>query len=583
MLSQLAILSIGFASVLGCRTGTEVQVNKDWWKTTVFYQIYPRSFKDSNGDGVGDLNGITSKLDHMVDAGIGVFWISPIYPSPMADFGYDTSDFVNIDPEFGTLDDFDNLVAKAKELNLKVILDFVPNHSSDQHEWFQKSIRREDPYTNYYVWRDAKCESGTNICQPPNNWISVFQGSAWEWNDERGQYYLHQFVKGQPDLNYRDESLRKEMENVLTFWLKRGVDGFRINAVPYLIEDAEFKDEPLSNNPNVPQGYYDSLNHIYSMHQPGTYDIIQSWRDLLDKYATEMKSDTKVIMTEGYGPIDFVMNYYTHGSNVPFNFFFITDARSGSTAEELKSIIDNWMNNMPDNYVANWVIGNHDQRRVASRYGTNREDQMSILCLILPGIAVTYNGDEIGMVDTEISWADTVDPAACNTDPEHYEQYTRDPARTPYQWDSTTSAGFSTNPTTWLPVNRNYISLNLAAQKAVRHSHYHVYQAMTALRKLPIFKQGSLSVEVLAGNVLAITRSVTGATPIVVLVNCSESSVSINLKNSIAVLDQMTVYTSSVSSGITPGRIVTTSSVQLPAAATIVLTSPRLYQLVYGA
>ncbi|XP_046614382.1 maltase 1-like [Neodiprion virginianus] len=583
MLSQLAILFIGLASALGCRTGTEIVSNQDWWKTTAFYQIYPRSFKDSDGDGVGDLNGITSKLDHLVDAGVGALWISPIYPSPMADFGYDISNFVDIDPLFGTLDDFDGLVARAKQLNLKVILDFVPNHSSDEHQWFKKSVRREDPYTDYYIWRDGKNPDDTGKYEPPNNWLSTFQGSAWEWNEERGQFYLHQFVKGQPDLNYRNANLRKEMENVLSFWLKRGVEGFRIDAINHMFEDDRFLDEPSSNNANVSAGYYDSLNHIYSKDQPETYDVLQSWRDLLDKYAQESNTDTKVIMTEGYANTDLVMQYYTHGSNIPFNFGFITNTRSGSTAAEFKSVIDSWLDSMPENYVANWVTGNHDQRRVASRYGSNRADQMSIVCLILPGISVTYNGDEIGMLDGEISWVDSVDPAACNTDAEHFEQYSRDPERTPYQWDSTTSAGFSTSSTTWLPVNRNYVSLNLAAQKAVSHSHYHVYQAMTALRKLPIFKRGSLSVEVLADNVLAITRSVTGATPIVALVNCAESSVSINVKNSIAVLDQMTVYTSSVSSGITPGRNVTTSSVQLPAATTIVLTSPRLYQIVHGA
>ncbi|XP_012267099.2 maltase 2-like [Athalia rosae] len=578
MLLRLAILCIALASSRACRTGTETVASQDWWKTTTFYQIYPRSFMDSNGDGIGDLKGITSKMEHIADAGAGAFWISPIYPSPMADFGYDIADFKDIDPVFGSLADFDDLVAKAKQLNLKVIMDFVPNHSSDKHEWFEKSVNRVDPYTNYYIWRDSKGVDETGARLPPNNWISGFQGSAWEWNEQRGQFYYHMFHKGQPDLNYRDANLRKEMEDVLTFWIERGVEGFRIDAINHMFEDESLPDEPPSNRPDVPDGYYDSLSHIYTRDLNETYDVLQSWRELLDNYSANTNTDTKVIMTEGYASIDRVMDYYTHGSNIPFNFRFITDARNGTTATQFKNLIDEWVEHMPTGYTANWVVGNHDQRRTGSRYGIDRVDQMSIVSALLPGVLVTYNGDEIGMLDGELSWEETVDPSACNTNEEIYEPYSRDPERTPFQWDATTSAGFSTSSTTWLPVNPNYLWLNLAAQQVQEHSHYHVYQAMTTLRKIPLLKRGDLTVTVMSSNVLAIVRSVAGIPPVIGLVNCGETPVTIPVITT--ELDLMTVYTSSVDSGVVPGTNITTTSYQLPRAATVVLLSPKLYQII---
>lgn len=583
MLFQLVILTVAIANSLACKTSTEVVRSTDWWTTTAFYQIYPRSFKDSDGDGIGDLKGITSKLEHLVDAGAGGLWLSPFYPSPLADFGYDISNFTDIDPSFGTLEDFDELVSKAKNLGLKVILDFVPNHSSVEHDWFKRSIRREDPYTDYYVWKSDNGPDDTGEHVPPNNWLSGFQGSAWEWNEERGQYYYHNFAKAQPDLNYRSEYLRKEMENVLTFWLKRGIEGFRVDAINHLYEDERCLDEPLSNIPGVTDGQYEYLVHIYTRDLIESYETVQSWRDLLDNYSEETGTDTKVLMTEVYGSVDVVQKHYGYGSNVPFNFGFITSTGIGSTAAELESIIVEWLEAMPEGYVANWVIGNHDRRRAANRYGAKREDQMSIICAILPGVSVTYNGDEIGMVDTDISWEDTVDPLACSNAKEHLDWYTRDPERTPFQWDNTTHAGFTSGPTTWLPVNENYVYLNLEAQKNTAHSHYHVYQAMAALRELPILKRGSTSVKVLGSNTLAIVRYVRGAPPIIALVNCGETIETLNVKASFDALEEMTVYTSSVSSNITPGTNVTTTSLQLPGAATVVITSQKLYQMVVNA
>lgn len=231
----------------------------DWWEKTIFYQIYPRSFKDSDGDGVGDLRGIISKLDYLKELDIEGAWLSPVFKSPMADFGYDISDFYDIDPTFGTLADMEELLRKANDMGLKIILDFVPNHTSEECEWFKKSVKRIEPYTDYYVWHDGKLNAkGERV--PPNNWVSNFYGSAWTWNAERGQYYYHQFVKQQPDLNFRNAHVVKEMKNIMLFWLKKGAAGFRVDAINFLFEAADFRDEPLSGKTN------DSLAYDYTLH-----------------------------------------------------------------------------------------------------------------------------------------------------------------------------------------------------------------------------------------------------------------------------------------------------------------------------
>lgn len=259
---------------------------EEWWKTATFYQIYPRSFKDSDNDGVGDLQDIISKLEHLKDAGVTAAWLSPIYSSPQVDQGYDISNFTDIHYEYGTLDDFDQLVAKAKTLGIRVVLDFVPNHSSDQHVWFQKSENREPGYEDYYVWRDGTPQGG-----PPNNWISVFKYAAWEFSEVRQQYYLHQFAKEMPDLNYRDPGLVQEMKDVLKFWLDRGVDGFRIDAIPHMFEDVNMPDEPLSGDPNAQEWEYGYLNHIYTKDQDETFDMVYQFREFVDAYAESTGRD----------------------------------------------------------------------------------------------------------------------------------------------------------------------------------------------------------------------------------------------------------------------------------------------------
>jgi len=344
--------------------------------------------------------------------------MSPIFSSPQVDFGYDVSNFTNIHYEYGTLDDFDKLVAKAKSLGLKVILDFVPNHSSNEHEWFKKSVQRIKPYDEYYVWRDAQIVNGTR--KPPNNWMSVFGGSAWKFHDERKQYYLHQFAEGQPDLNYKSSALQEEMKNVLTFWMNRGVEGFRIDAINHMFEDSRFLDEPPSNIPGLPDDDYDILNHIYTKDLLETYEVLKTWRKFMDNY--RLLNDTKMILTEAYADFNLTVLYYKSGSTVPFNFMFIADLTKESIAAEFKFYIDRWINNIPNDaaYVANWVVGNHDNHRAASRFGEKRADQLSMLAIVLPGVSIIYNGDEIGMVDRNFTYAETKDPAGCNAGPDRY-------------------------------------------------------------------------------------------------------------------------------------------------------------------
>lgn len=272
--------------------------SKDWWENGNFYQIYPRSFQDSDGDGVGDLNGITSRIGYLKELGVTGVWLSPIFKSPMVDFGYDISDYTEIHEEFGTLEDFDRLARRCRELGIKLILDFVPNHTSDQHDWFKKSVAKEAGYEDYYIWgKGTTLENGTRL--PPSNWKSIFRYSAWTLNKERNEFYLHQFLKEQPDLNYRNPVVATAMKDILKLWLGRGVAGFRCDAVPYLFEteakeDGTYNDEAPSNACTDPDGYC-SLIHTETADQQGTYDTIYDWRTVMDDYQKEFGGDSRSV------------------------------------------------------------------------------------------------------------------------------------------------------------------------------------------------------------------------------------------------------------------------------------------------
>jgi glycosidase len=438
--------------------------NNVWWKNTIIYQIYPRSFKDFDGNGIGDIKGIEANLNYFKYIHVGGVWISPIYKSPMKDFGYDISDFKDIDPIFGTIDDFKSLISTAHGMGLKIIMDFVPNHSSDEHDWFQKSVRREEPYTDYYVWVDPKGFDDNGDPIPPSNWVSHFRFSAWQFVEERGQFYLHQYLPQQPDLNYRNPLVLEEMKDVLRFWLDLGVDGFRMDAVVTIWEDDRWLDEPPSGDPNAADEndwlYYD---HIYTINLPETRNILKEFYETIKSYG-----DDKLSVLEANVPkLEDFLEYYK-SCDFPFNFNFPNSWGSpgNSTppypliASEVKDQIDEWIEKTPEGKIANWVLGSHDTSRVANRYGRKYVDALNVMALTLPGTVITYQGEEIGMSNNlNISFFETQDPRGCNCGPERYMECSRDPERTPYQWNSEDqTAGFSTNTSaeTWLPINSNY-------------------------------------------------------------------------------------------------------------------------------
>ena len=334
-----------------------------WWQTGVVYQIYPRSFVDSEGDGTGDLRGVISKLDYLEWLGIDALWLSPIYPSPMADFGYDVSNYTDIHPMFGTLEDFDELVEEAHDRGLKVLLDFVPNHTSDEHPWFVESrSSRKNPKRDWYIWKDAALDGSR-----PNNWESNFGGPAWTWDQATGQYYLNSFDPKQADLNWRNPEVREAMYDAMRFWYERGVDGFRIDVLYIVIKDEHLRDDPV--NPDWKPGDEPGTqnNRTYSEDRPEVHEVVNEMRELADSYGE------RVLIGEIYLPVERLIDYYGEerdGVHLPFNFQLILLEKW--TAESVRQIVDNYEALLPEEGWPNWVLGNHDQSRVASRIGPER-------------------------------------------------------------------------------------------------------------------------------------------------------------------------------------------------------------------
>ncbi|XP_030388341.1 maltase A1 [Scaptodrosophila lebanonensis] len=546
--------------------GTTQIHSTEWWENGNYYQIYPRSFRDTNGDGVGDLNGVTEKLQYLKDIGFTAAWLSPIFKSPMVDFGYDISDFYQIHPEYGTMEDFERMIARAKEVGIKIILDFVPNHSSDKSEWFINSVNGDPDYKDFYIWHDGKINEETGEREPPSNWISEFRYSAWEWNEVREQYYLHQFAVQQPDLNYRNPAVVEEMKRVLRFWLAKGVAGFRIDAVPYMFEVDldrynQYPDEPLSNDTTCP-GSDDHCwtQHIYTQDLPETFDMIYQWRELVDDFHEEHGGDSRVLLTEAYTSFENMIKFYgdgvRNGSHVPFNFDFLSNINNVSTAHDYAEHIQKWINAMPAGVYANWVLGNHDNKRVASRFGVQRTDLINILLQTLPGHAVTYNGEELGMTDVYISWEDTVDPNACNADPDTYYDRSRDPARTPYQWDASENAGFTSGDQTWLPVSDEYKQINALQQMRAPQSHLQIFKKLVRLRKEPSFRQGAINIQALDDDILIYSRQKTGSELYVIVINLGGSDKTIDLTKYYSLGGQAEVITTSLQSKYIDGELV---------------------------
>ena len=466
-----------------------------WWKSGTIYQVYPRSFQDSDGDGIGDLKGIEARLDHLCALGVDALWISPIFPSPMADFGYDVADYCDIDPRFGSLADFDDLLAAVHARGLKLLLDFVPNHSSDRHPWFIESrSSRDNPKRDWYLWRDARPDGS-----PPNNWISDFGGPAWEWDAVTGQYYYHAFLKEQPDLNWRNPDVRRAMLDVLRFWLDRGVDGFRIDVLWHLIKRDDLPDNPPNPAYLPTMGEMHRVLQTHSTDQPEVHEIAADMREIADRYA-----DDRVLIGEIYLPIDRLVSYYgveAPGVHLPFNFQLIDAAWD---AGGLATMIAAYEAALPAGGWPNWVLGNHDRPRIATRVGRAQARVAAVLLLTLRGTPTIYYGDEIGMTDVAIPPDRAVDPREVR---EPGLGLGRDPVRTPMPWNASGHAGFSTAEP-WLPLGPDWQARNVAAEAADPCSMLALYRDLLALRrKHAALAIGDIDRIAADGNVLIYRRS----------------------------------------------------------------------------
>ena len=440
-----------------------------WWQKGIIYQIYPRSFQDSNGDGIGDLKGILQRLDYLQWLGITAVWLSPIYASPMADFGYDISDYRQIHPLFGTMEDFDTLIAAVHKRNMRLILDLVPNHTSDEHPWFKESrSSRDNPKRDWYLWHDARPNGGF-----PNNWLSVFGGSAWEWDEVTQQYYYHAFLTKQPDLNWRNPEVQAAMLDIMRFWLDKGVDGFRVDVMWHMIKDAQWRDNPPNPAYHPNMATYEQLLPVYSTDQPEVYDVIAQMRQLLDSYGERM------MIGEIYLPIHRLVTYYgtnNNGAHLPFNFMLLALPWD---AQQIAAAIDEYEGALPDHGWPNWVLGNHDQPRITSKVGLEQAKIAAMLLLTLRGTPTIYYGEETGMRDVPIPPEEIQDPQGLNMPDKNLS---RDPARTPMQWDNSVNAGFTTGKP-WLRIARNYMRNNVALEQDDPYSMLNFYHRLIQLRQ----------------------------------------------------------------------------------------------------
>ena len=447
-----------------------------WWHTTVIYQIYPRSFQDTTGNGIGDLPGITARLDYLTETlGVGAIWISPFYPSPMADFGYDVSDYTNVDPMFGTLGDFDTLLAEAHARGIKLIIDWVPNHTSDEHPWFIESrSSRDNPKRDWYIWRDPRPDGS-----PPNNWISAFSGPAWNFDDTTGQYYLCTFTTKQADLNWRNPEVQEAMFDGVRFWLDRGVDGLRIDVAHFIMKDPELRDNPpLVGNVETntkDHGEYDLFQHLYDKGHPDNHPLFRDLRALLDSYQPERLSIGEIHI----GDWDEWASYYGEELDelhLPFNFSLL---HSPWTAPDISSRVAAAEVAIPAGGWPSYVLGNHDDSRIATRFGEEQMGIAAMLLLTLRGTPTLYYGDELAIPERFIPAEEQLDPHGRNL-----PGAGRDGCRTPMQWDDSAFAGFSPpgakDP--WLPLTDDWRDRNVAAHLDDPTSLLNLYRALLAYR-----------------------------------------------------------------------------------------------------
>ncbi|KAJ6666939.1 hypothetical protein lerEdw1_018941 [Lerista edwardsae] len=492
-----------------------------WWQASPIYQIYPRSFKDTDSDGNGDLKGIQEKLDHIQYLNVKTIWITSFYKSALNDSGYGIEDFQEVDPMFGTMKDFEELVAAIHDKGLKVIMDLIPNHTSNTHKWFQLSRNRNGKYTDYYIWHDCVQASGRTI--PPNNWVSILGNSSWQYDEVRKQCYFHQFGKNQPDLNFRNSNVQEEIHNIIRFWLGKGIDGFSVSTVKFLLEATHLRNEPQVNKSQNPDSItaYSELYHDYTTTQVGMHDIVRSFRHTMDKFSsepgryrfmgTEANDEDNIGETMMYYGTSFIQE-----ADFPFNFYLMNmNQISGNDIFELVSL---WMKNMPQGKWPSWAVGDPNTARISSRIGKEYINVINMLLLTLPGTPTTYYGEEIGMKDT---------PSETLTFSE----------KSPMQWDVSLHAGFSDGDLTWTLVNPDYSNVNVKVQKEQRNSTLNLYRDLSSLRtnELPIHR-GWMCYVWNDSNVFAYVRELDGLDQVFMMVLNFGLETTIDLQASVPAL-----------------------------------------------
>lgn len=504
----------------------QAKTGQDWWRGSVTYQIYPRSFMDTNGDGIGDLKGITQRLDHVASLGVDAIWLSPVFTSPMKDMGYDVSDYTGIDPIFGSLVDFDALVARAHELGLKVIIDQVLSHASDQHPFFAESrASRDNPKSDWFVWADPNPD-GT----PPNNWLAIFGGSSWEWDSRRRQYYFHNFLASQPDWNFHNPEVQDYLLSTMRFWLERGVDGFRLDTVNYYFQDKLLRDNACNYLPWAQQAVkpVDMQFCLFSKNQPENLGFLERIRALLDEY-----DDRATVGEVGDSHMAIrLMGEYTSGKRLHMAYSFEM-LGPDFTAAHFRSRIEAFFKGAPDGWPC-WAFSNHDVPRHVGRWLPHAADQDDLarqaaaMLLSFEGSVCLYQGEELGLTDTELSFEELTDPDGITFWPEYKG---RDGCRTPMVWDENApNGGFSMANTTWLPVKAPQQSRAVAGQEKRKDSVLAFYRKMLALRKkTPDLLTGKIAFLDLPEPVLGYTRG----DGIVCLFNLSAAPVTVPLEASI--------------------------------------------------
>jgi alpha-glucosidase len=537
-----------------------------WWQHAVFYEIYPRSFKDSNGDGIGDLNGITSKLDYLANLGVDAIWITPFYPSPQVDFGYDVSDYENIDPQFGTLADFDRLVAEAHKRRIKIIIDYVLNHTSDQHPFFKASRQsRDSPYRDWYIWRDPAPGGG-----PPNNWSSSFGPVAWTLDEKTGQYYYHRFYSEQPELNWRNPAVEKRMFETVRFWIKRGADGFRLDAVNFLFEDTQFRNNPILDKlrPGSTTEYLQELK--YNRDLPEIQEVMVRLRAFTDRI-----DPNRVLIGEAYvNKWEEMIRYYgpaNNGLQLPFNFFLVMEGvRNSLDAVTFRGIINDSEKALQGRWTT-YVLNNHDIPRSYDRYGDGQHNDeiaklLATMLLTLRGSPFLYYGEEIGMVTTEPKTIDEVrDPVGKRYWP---VRKGRDGERTPMQWDASPQSGFTAGQP-WLKIPASARERNVAMQATDANSILNFYRQLIRLRRRsPALLDGNYSSMGTDPHIFAYRRRTSNQTMFIAL-NMSKESRSLQLDKS--ALDGATTLRVVLSNKRTPERETVRDALQLAPFEAVIL------------